>query len=107
MLVWGDLFACRNDTLDREGIYLSNQDSCYHKSTQVMMEDGTLKTLEELQVGDNLLLREDMPPEPVIIKIDHQENSLVEVLKIEYMNQEKSEVAEMIITPDHFVYLKS
>ena len=72
MLVWGELFACRNDTLDREGIYLSNQDSCYHKSTQVMMEDGTLKTLKDLQVGDNLLMREDMPHEPVMVKIGHE-----------------------------------
>ena len=36
-----------------------------------MMEDGALKTLEELQVGDNVLLREDMPPEPVMVKIGH------------------------------------
>ena len=48
-----------------------------------------------------------MQPEPVMVKIGHQEKSFVEVLKIEYMNHEKREVAEMIVTPDHFVYLKS
>ena len=107
MLVWGDKFGCRNDTLDREGIYMAREDNCYHKSTQVKMEDGSLKTLEELQVGDKLLIREDLPSEPVMVKIGHEEKSLVEVLKIKYVNHEMSEVAEMIVTPDHYVYLKS
>jgi hypothetical protein len=71
------------------------------------MEDGTLKTFEELQVGDKLLLREDMPSEPVMVKIGHDEKSLVEVLKIKYMNHEMSEVSDMILTPDHYVSLKS
>ena len=107
MIVWGGQFACRNDTVDREGKYLASEDNCYHKSTQVKMEDGTLKTLEELQVGDKLLLREDMPSEPVMVKIGHEEKSLVEVLMIKYMNHEMSEVSEMILTPDHYVSLKS
>jgi hypothetical protein len=107
MLVWGDKFECRNDTLDREGNYMAREDNCYHKSTQVKMEDGRLKTLEELQVGDKLLLREDMPSEPVMVKIWHEEKSIVEVLKIKYVNHEMSEVAEMILTPDHYLYEKS
>ena len=77
MIVWGGQFACRNDTVDREGIYLASRDNCYHKSTQVKMEDGTLKTLEELQVGDKLLVRKDKPSEQVMVKIVHEEKSLV------------------------------
>jgi hypothetical protein len=41
------------------------------------MEDGTLKTLEELQVGDKLLVRKDKPSEQVMVKIVHEEKSLV------------------------------
>lgn len=107
MIVWGGEFACRNDTVDREGIYLASEDNCYHKSTQVRMGDGALKTLEYLQVGDRVLIREDMPSEPVMVKISHEEKSLVEVLKIWYMNHEMGDEGAIIVTPDHYLYLKS
>ena len=48
-------YGCRNESEDREGKYLAPRESCFHKSTLVRLENGKLKSLESIKVGDKVM----------------------------------------------------
>ena len=65
-----------------------------------------MKPISSIKIGD-LVLSPRNHSEPVIIKLTHEdENALVSLLKIDFKNEETGETGEMMLTPDHYIFLK-
>ncbi|CAF1429947.1 unnamed protein product [Rotaria sp. Silwood1] len=78
--------------------------SCFPGSSQIAADDGTLKALSDISIGDRVLVNENNVYEPIIAFIHGEREGLFEFLVIDIHSTVSNMSSTMFVSANHLIF---
>lgn len=82
----------------------TTRESCFSGTSQISLADGTVKTLSQLQIGDQVLVDENNTFEPVIAFIHAQPAGFFDFVAIDVHSTLSNTTSTLHVSPNHLIF---
>jgi hypothetical protein len=78
--------------------------SCFPSVSQIVLADGTFKSLSQIEIGDQVMVSENNVYEPVIAFIHAKREGLYDFLAIEVYSSLSNSSSTLFVSPNHLIF---